>query len=77
MRVLNPHSCFDFQTFVKCGLEGHVAFLFQKDALVLATQQNIRTQTQYVQSQLADLFTADTVYGSKVVRPGSIQELSS
>ena len=53
------------------------AFLFQKDALVLATQQNIRTQTQYVQSQLADLFTADTVYGSKVVRPGSIQELSS
>ena len=52
-------------------------FLFQKDALVLATQQNIRTQTQYVQSQLADLFTADTVYGSKVVRPGSIQELSS
>jgi len=53
------------------------AFLFQKDALVLATQQNIRTQTQYVQSQLADLFTADTVYGSKVVRAGSIQELSS
>jgi hypothetical protein len=53
------------------------AFLFQKDALVLATQQNIRTQTQYVQSQLADLFTADTVYGSKGVRPGSIQELSS
>ena len=53
------------------------AFLFQKDALVLATQQNVRTQTQYVQSQLADLFTADTVYGSKVVRPGSIQELSS
>ena len=53
------------------------AFLFQKDALVLATQQNIRTQTQYVQSQLADLFTADTVYGSKVVRPSSIQELTS
>jgi hypothetical protein len=53
------------------------AFLFQKDALVLATQQNVRTQTQYVQSQLADLFTADTVYGTKVVRPGSIQELSS
>ena len=53
------------------------AFMFQKDALVLATQQSIRTQTQYVQSQLADLFTADTVYGSKVVRAGSIQELSS
>ena len=53
------------------------AFMFQKDALVLATQQSIRTQTQYVQSQLADLFTADTVYGSKVVRAGSIQELTS
>ena len=53
------------------------AFMFQKDALVLATQQSVRTQTQYVQSQLADLFTADTVYGSKVVRPGSIQELTS
>jgi hypothetical protein len=51
--------------------------MFQKDALVLATQQSVRTQTQYVQSQLADLFTADTVYGSKVVRPGSIQELTS
>jgi len=53
------------------------AFLFQKDAHVLATQQSIRTQTQYKQEFLADLFTADTVYGSKVVRPGSIQELTS
>jgi N4-gp56 family major capsid protein len=53
------------------------AFLFQKDAHVLATQQSIRTQTQYKQEFLADLFTADTVYGTKVVRPGSIQELTS
>ena len=53
------------------------AFLFQKDAHVLATQQSIRTQTQYKQEKLADLFTADTIYGSKVVRPGSIQELTS
>jgi hypothetical protein len=53
------------------------AFLFQKDSTVLATQQSVRTQTQYKQEKLADLFTADTVYGTKVVRPGSIQELTS
>jgi hypothetical protein len=53
------------------------AFLFQRDAHVLATQQGIRTQTQYKQEHLADLFTADTVYGTKVIRPGSIQELTS
>ena len=53
------------------------AFMFQKEAIVLATQQSIRTQTQYKQEKLADLFTADTIYGSKVVRPGSIQELTS
>jgi N4-gp56 family major capsid protein len=53
------------------------AFMFQKEAVVLATQQSIRTQTQYKQEKLADLFTADTIYGSKVVRPGSVQELTS
>ncbi|MDP6584362.1 MAG: P22 phage major capsid protein family protein [Anaerolineales bacterium] len=53
------------------------AFLFQKDAHVLATQQAVRAQTQYKQEYLADLFTADTVYGTKVIRPGSIQELTS
>jgi len=51
--------------------------LFQKDALVLATQQSVRTQTQYQQEMLADLFTADTVFGTKVVRDTSIVELSS
>ncbi len=51
--------------------------LFQEDALVLATQQGVRTQTQYKQERLADLFTADTVYGSKVVRASSIVEMSS
>ncbi len=53
------------------------AFLLQKDSLVLATQQSVRSQTQYKQEFLADLFTADTVFGTKVVRPGSIQELTS
>jgi N4-gp56 family major capsid protein len=53
------------------------AFLFQRDAHVLATQQAVRSQTQYKQEYLADLFTADTVYGTKVIRPSSIQELTS
>ena len=51
--------------------------LFQQDALCLATQQSVRTQTQYKQEKLADLFTADTVYGTKVVRPSSIVEMRS
>ena len=46
--------------------------LLQKEALVLATQQSVRTQTQYKQEHLADLFTADTVFGTLVARPGSI-----
>jgi N4-gp56 family major capsid protein len=53
------------------------AFLFQKDAIVLATQQSVRSQTQYKQEYLADLFTSDCVYGTKTVRPGSIQEMTS
>ena len=51
--------------------------LFQKDALVLATQQSVRTQTQYQQEMLADLFTADTIYGTQVVRNTSVIELAT
>lgn len=42
---------------------------FHKDALVLAEQMNVRSQTQYKQEYLADLFTADTIYGVDVYRP--------
>jgi N4-gp56 family major capsid protein len=45
---------------------------FQRDALVLAEQQTVRTQTQYKQEYLADLFTADTIFGVKALRTGSI-----
>lgn len=41
---------------------------FQKDALVLATQQDVRTQAQYKQEALGMLVTADRVYGVKTVR---------
>jgi len=53
------------------------AILFQKEALVLATQQDVRVQTQYQQDYLADLLTADTVYGTLAVRPTSIIEMSA
>jgi len=40
-----------------------IGVLLHKDALVLAEQVGVRTQTQYKQEYLGDLFTADTVYG--------------
>jgi len=45
-----------------------VGVLMHKDALVLAEQVGVRTQTQYKQEYLGDLFTADTIYGVKELR---------
>lgn len=47
------------------------AMLMHKDAIVFAEQLGVRSQTQYKQEYLGDLFTADTVYGSQVLRPES------
>lgn len=44
------------------------AMLFHKDAMVLAEQLGVRSQTQYKQDFLATLYTADTLYGTKVLR---------
>ena len=43
--------------------------LFHKDATVFVEQLGVRSQTQYKQEFLADLFTADTIYGVKAYRP--------
>lgn len=43
--------------------------LSQKEACVLAEQLRPRTQTQYKQEFLSDLFTADTLYGVGLMRP--------
>jgi len=40
-----------------------VGILMHKDALVLAEQVGVRSQTQYKQEYLGDLFTSDTIYG--------------
>lgn len=46
-----------------------MCLLFQKEAIVLAEQQSPRSQTQYKQEFLADLFTVDIIYGKGVMRP--------
>jgi hypothetical protein len=45
-----------------------VCLLAQKDALVLAEQQGVRTQAQYKQEALGTLVTADRIYGVKTLR---------
>lgn len=53
------------ETGVKAGI------LLHKDAMVLAEQVGVRSQTQYKQEYLATLFTSDTLYGVEVIRPES------
>lgn len=45
--------------------------LFHTDTFILAEQMKIRSQTQYKQEYLADLYTADCLYGVKAFRPDS------
>jgi len=45
--------------------------LFHTDALVIAEQSAVRSQTQYKQEYLADLLTSDTLYGFDDYRPES------
>lgn len=44
------------------------ALLFHRDAVVFAEQMGVRTQTQYKQEYLADLMTADTIFGTAELR---------
>jgi HK97 family phage major capsid protein len=45
------------------------AMLFHTDTMVLAEQVGVRSQTQYKLDYLSTLYTADTLFGVKVVRP--------
>ena len=47
------------------------AIIGHKDAMVLAEQMGVRSQTQYKQEYLSNLFTSDTLYGTEVLRPES------
>jgi hypothetical protein len=42
--------------------------MFHKDAFVLAEQMGVRSQTQYKQEYLANLYTADILYGVQELR---------
>lgn len=48
-----------------------VGMLVHKAALCLAEQMGVRSQTQYKQEYLGDLFTADTIYGIGELRDTS------
>jgi len=45
------------------------ALLFHTDTMVFAEQLGVRSQTQYKQEYLSTLYTADTLFGTKTVRP--------
>tara|TARA_R110000803_G_scaffold73775_5_gene137678 strand:+ start:1822 stop:2781 length:960 start_codon:yes stop_codon:yes gene_type:complete len=45
------------------------AMMFHKEAMCLAEQSKVRSQTQYKQEFLGTLYTADTIYGTQVIRP--------
>ena len=50
------------------AVDQRACLLFQKEALVFINQQSPRVQTQYKQEYLGDLFTADMIFGSGVLR---------
>ena len=45
------------------------ALLFHRDAVVVAEQMSVRSQTQYKQEYLSTLYTADCLYGVQAYRP--------
>lgn len=48
--------------------DARLCLLMHKSALALVEQMGVRTQTQYKQEFLGDLFTADTIYGTGELR---------
>jgi len=44
------------------------SMLIHKDTMVLVEQMGVRSQTQYKQEYLANMYTADTLYGTGVLR---------
>ena len=53
------------------AIDTKAAIIGHKDAMVLAEQMGVRSQTQYKQEYLSNLFTSDTLYGTEVLRPES------
>lgn len=51
------------------SLDARGCIFMHRDAIVLAEQMSVRSQTQYKQEYLATLYTADTLYGVQAYRP--------
>lgn len=49
-----------------------LALMFQRDGLLLVEQMGVRTQEQYKQEYLANLFTADMIYDVATLRASSV-----
>jgi hypothetical protein len=64
-------NCPVIETADDNGAGGDVkaAILAHRDTMVLAEQVGVRSQTQYKLDYLSTLYTADTLFGTKVVRP--------
>jgi hypothetical protein len=56
-------------TFSATGGNARPCLFMHKDAVVLAEQMAVRSQTQYKQEFLATMYTADCLYGVQVYRP--------
>lgn len=54
-----------------------VGVLMHRSALVFVEQMGVRMQTQYKQEHLADLMTADTIYGVGRLRDGNVTNSST
>lgn len=54
-----------------------VGVLMHRSALVFVEQMGVRMQTQYKQEYLADLMTADTIYGVGRLRDGNVTNSST
>ena len=52
--------------------DNKLGLVFQQDAAVLVEQLGLRVQKQYKQEYLADLMTADTIYGVKQLRSTNV-----
>lgn len=65
MDVLMTTNCPEVETATAntAGDRLIASIMWHRDAVVLATQMDIRSQTQYKQEYLGDLFTADTLFG--------------
>jgi hypothetical protein len=62
-------NCASSASDVATPAGSRAALLFHKEAMLHISQMSPRTQTQYKQEWLGDLFTADMIYGTGVLRP--------